>query len=73
MGQGSLPPADGLNAEELAGIGVKVGSMKQLLAQSAGEKQDDQADRNPPKLISLDQVTVRGEDLTGKTLYFVTS
>lgn len=65
--------SESLNAEELAGNGVKVETLKQLLAArntpeegkhtAAGDQ--TKANQNPPKLISLDQVTVRGEDLTG--------
>lgn len=63
MPQGSFSSADaGLNAEELAGNGVKVDTLKTLLAKSTEEGDE----KTPPKLISLDQVTVRGEDLTGK-------
>lgn len=46
-------------------------TLKQLLA-AAGNTTEERKDipggktnQNPPKLISLDQVTVRGEDLTG--------
>lgn len=61
---GALPQhasaAEGLNAAELKGNGVKVETLKKLML--SGEEPKE----SPPKLISLDQVTVRGEDLTGK-------
>lgn len=75
MGQGSLPSAEGLNAQELAGNGVRVDTLKALLVRSAEEETSEDAENktssDPPKLISLDQVTVRGEDLTGKFLTIV--
>lgn len=71
MAQSGLPAVDGLNEEELVRNGVKVGTLKQLLARSAEEKDDEDITEGsgPPKLISLSQVTVRGEDLTGRPLY----
>jgi hypothetical protein len=67
MAQNSFPAADSLNAEELAGNGVKVDTLKRLLPKITAEEKKGGGSKssNPPKLISLDQVTVRGEDLTG--------
>ena len=63
----ALPVADGLNAEELAGNGVKVDTLRKLLAKEKEEEGGSSEGTNhPPKLISLDQVIVRGEDLTGR-------
>ena len=59
--------ADGLNAEELTKNGVKVDILKKLMLNRQEEVDDGQIKSdNPPKLISLDQVTVRGEDLTSE-------
>lgn len=68
---GSLPqgPADGLNEEELAGNGVRVGTLKKLLLRiprEEAEVPETEETGHPLKLISLEQVTVRGEDLTGR-------
>ena len=65
--------SESLNAEELAGNGMKVGTLKQLLATGSTTEEEGKdtggdemkTNQNPQKLISLDQVTVRGEDLTG--------
>lgn len=62
-----FPITDGLNEEELAGAGVMVDTLRNLMKVSAQAKEEEAEDKDsPPKLISLDQVTVRGEDLTGK-------
>lgn len=73
---GALPQAthsiDSLNMEELVGSGVKVDTLKTLLGRKDG-KNEDHLDPDSPtkmtgsplKLISLDQVTMKGEDLTG--------
>ena len=63
-------PAEGLNEEELVGSGVKVDTLKKLLPSTPGEEQgegegEETKESGPPKLISLDQITVKGEDLTG--------
>ena len=69
--------SDGLNEEELAGNGVKVDTLKTLLAKEDKEeekkeeeegKEQSEENANPPKLISLDQVLVKGEDITGKSM-----
>ncbi len=73
-----MPPAahsvESLNPEELAGSGVKVDTLKVLFRRSKEEDGTQLGSPTkmvgePPKLISLDQVTMRGEDLTG--LYVV--
>ena len=59
---------DGPSLDELISSGVKVDTLKQLLT----KKKDDSSEvlsgdeGAPKKLIALDQVTVRGEDLTGE-------
>ncbi len=57
-----------LNAEELAKNGVNVETLKKLMlikTDQEGEA-DPSETSNLVKLISFDQVTVRGEDLTGE-------
>ncbi len=71
--QGSVP-AEGMNMAEISSTGVKVDTLRNLMKLSAQCEKDttegDTAaasdDSSPPKLISLDQVIMRGEDLTGK-------
>lgn len=61
-------PVDGLNAEELTVSGVKVEILKKLMLKSNPEDTGTDApntSNSPPQLIALDQITVRGEDLTG--------
>ena len=65
---GSLPLAsqvDVLNAEELAANGVRVDTLKRLSLRTPKEEVESEEGGQPPKLIPLDQVTLRGEDLTG--------
>lgn len=62
-------PVDGLNAEELTVSGVKVEILKKLMLKSNSEDTGTDApntSNSPPQLIALDQITVRGEDLTGE-------
>ena len=72
--QGSLP-MDGLNEEELSSTGIRVDILKALMKTShqseknMAEEDSELTDLSPPKLISLDQVTMRGEDLTGKKIF----
>lgn len=71
---GAMPAAvhavESLNPEELAASGIKVDTLKTLLQQTKEEGEGEGAKAGPQKLISLDQVTMRGEDLTGKKKIF---
>lgn len=68
-------PIDGLNAEELTVSGVKVEILKKLMLKSNLEDTGTDApntSNSPPQLIALDQITVRGEDLTGESTFVLT-
>ena len=60
---------EGPSLKELISTGIRVDTLKQLMASK--EKEDGAEDSNDDegkvkKLIALDQVTLRGEDLTSK-------
>lgn len=62
-------PTDGLDEEELSRAGVKMNTLKNLMKVSAQTEEAGDgrsSEDSPPMLISLDQITVREEDLTGK-------
>ena len=68
--QGTVP-IEPLNEEELSSVGIKVDILKALMkstSQQDIEVESDAEKQSPPRLISIDQVTMRGEDLTGKNL-----
>lgn len=63
------PSVEGPSLEELISTGIRVDTLKQLLARKeeaeGGATEDLSGDEGKVKqLIALDQVTLRGEDLT---------
>ena len=68
----SSPSMEGPSLEELISTGIRVDTLKQLMARketedSAADHEDSSGDEGKvKKLIALDQVTLRGEDLTSK-------
>lgn len=66
---GILPQAsstDGLNLEELASSAIKVDTLRKLMKGETDSSSEEEGTNEPKKFISLDQVVVRGEDLTGR-------
>ena len=64
---------EGPSLEELISTGIKVDTLKQLMARKEIEDnaEDSSGDEDKvKKLIALDQVTLRGEDLTSKLANF---
>ena len=59
--------SEGPSLEDLAKSGIKVGILQRLMPSD----QDEEGDGGLRKLIALDQVTMKGEDLTGKFVKFV--
>ena len=71
QGPTSSSSVDGPNIEELVGSGVQVDVLKQLITKDKKEVSSEEPSEEEGglrKLISLDQVTLRGEDLTGERL-----
>ncbi len=70
QGVASSPSVEGPSLEELISTGIRVDTLKQLLARKEAEDsatEDSSGDEGKVKqLIALDQVTLRGEDLTSK-------
>lgn len=66
----SSPSVEGPSLEELISTGIRVDTLKQLMARKETEDsatEDSSGDEGKmKKLIALDQVTLRGEDLTSK-------
>jgi len=69
--QGTVP-IEPLNEKELSSAGIKIDTLKVLMKSSSQHDKDiakvegDAENKFPPRLIAIDQVTMRGEDLTGK-------
>lgn len=73
MMQGSSPSssiAEGPSLEELVSSGIRADTLKQLMTNKDTEDDDcEDSSRDEgtlKKLVSLEQVTLKGEDLTGK-------
>ena len=66
----SSPSAEGPSLEELISTGIRADTLKQLMARKEtedGATEDSTGDEGKvKKLIALDQITLRGEDLTSK-------
>ena len=65
------PSAEGPSLEELISTGIRADTLKQLMARKEtedGAAEDSTGDEGKvKKLIALDQITLRGEDLTSKS------
>ena len=68
----SSPSVEGPSLEELISTGIRVDTLKQLMAKETEDSAEDLSDDESKvkKLIALDQVTLRGEDLTSKLANF---
>lgn len=66
------PSVEGPSLEELISTGIRADTLKQLMARKEtedGATEDSGGDEGKvKKLIALDQVTLRGEDLTSKSI-----
>lgn len=68
MRGGKMPQSsssEGPSLEELAKSGIKVDVLQRLMPAN----QDEEGDSGLRKLIALDLVTMKGEDLTGKLCF----
>ena len=68
QGPASSSSVDGPNIEELLSNGIKVDTLKQLMTKNKEDVSEESIGEEGglKKIISLDQVTLRGEDLTGE-------
>ena len=68
QGPASSSSVDGPNIEELLSNGIKVDTLKQLMTKNKEDVREESIGEEGglKKIISLDQVTLRGEDLTGE-------
>ena len=70
--QGSSPSSSmgGPSVEELVSSGIKVNTLKQLMARDRGDSAGgpNSDDGSLKQLIALDRVTLKGEDLTSELI-----
>ena len=71
QGPASSSSAEGPSLEELVSNGIKADTLKQLMTREREESSEELDGgpgdgTTPKKLIALDQVTLRGEDLTSE-------